>query len=124
MVVPVVSAVVAGGYLAGVAAVTAGFLAWDFVFIPPYYTLSVGAGQNWVALGVYVVVMLLVAQVVASLDLARTRQLPPYVICHDRTLKTIARIAPANLQILQQIKGMGPYKVQEYGQAFLDAVRD
>jgi ATP-dependent DNA helicase RecQ len=57
------------------------------------------------------------------LELARDKQLPPYVICHDSTLKTIARVAPANLEALQQIKGMGPYKVQMYGQAFLDAVR-
>ena len=71
MVVPVVGAVVAGGYVAGVVAVAAGFLAWDFVFIPPYYTLSVGAAQNWVALGVYAIVMLLVAQVVSGLQKAR-----------------------------------------------------
>lgn len=73
LVIPVVAAVAAGGFPAGVVAVAAGFLVYDFVFIPPYYTLYVGAGQNWVALGVYVVVMLLVAQVVARLDLARTR---------------------------------------------------
>ena len=48
--------------------VAAGFLVYDFVFIPPYYTLTVGAAQNWVALGVYAVVMLLVAQVVARLE--------------------------------------------------------
>ena len=72
LVVPVVAAVAVGGFPAGVVAVVAGFLVYDFVFIPPYYTLSVGAAQNWVALGVYVVVMLVVAQVVARLDTART----------------------------------------------------
>lgn len=72
MVIPVVSAVVLGGYLAGVVAVVLGFLAWDFVFIRPYYTLTVGSGQDWVALVVYAIVMLLVAQVVSRLQKARS----------------------------------------------------
>jgi ATP-dependent DNA helicase RecQ len=59
----------------------------------------------------------------ARLELARDKQLPPYVICHDSTLKTIAKIAPGDLDALGQIKGMGPYKVQMYGQALLDALR-
>ncbi len=58
------------------------------------------------------------------LELARGKQLPPYVICHDSTLKSIAKNPPADLETLQQIKGMGPYKIQMYGQAFLDAIRD
>jgi ATP-dependent DNA helicase RecQ len=57
------------------------------------------------------------------LEIARAKQLPPYVICHDSVLKTIARLVPADIESLQRIKGMGPYKIQMYGQAFLDAVR-
>lgn len=71
LVVPVVVGVAVGGFAAGVVAVAAGFLAYDLVFIPPYGTLSVGEAQNWVALGVYVVVMVLVARVVSRLDQAR-----------------------------------------------------
>lgn len=71
LVVPVVLAVATGGLIAGVAGVAAGFLTFDYAFIPPYYTLSVGAGQNWVALGVYAVVMLLVARVFSRLQRAR-----------------------------------------------------
>jgi two-component system sensor histidine kinase KdpD len=71
LVVPVVVAVTTGGFVAGAVAVSAGFLAYDFVFIPPYYTLAVGHPENWASLGVYVVVMLLVARVVASVDRAR-----------------------------------------------------
>ena len=78
MVVPVVAAVTAGGFAAGLIGVLSGFLVFDFAFIPPYYTLTVGAGQNWVALGVYVVVMVLVARVVSNLEeataLARSRE--------------------------------------------------
>ncbi len=71
LVVPVVVGVVTGGFASGVFAVTVGFLAYDLLFIPPYYTLAVGALQNWTALVVYVAVMLLVASVVARLDTAR-----------------------------------------------------
>ncbi len=70
-VVPVVVGVAVGGFTAGVAATAAGFLVYDFVFIPPYYTLYVGAAQNWTALGVYAVVMLVTARVVAQLNIAR-----------------------------------------------------
>ncbi len=72
LVVPVVVGVAVGGFVAGVVATAAGFLAYDLVFIPPYYTLSAGAAQYWAALGVYAVVMIVVARVVARLDAART----------------------------------------------------
>jgi ATP-dependent DNA helicase RecQ len=58
------------------------------------------------------------------LELARGKDLPPYVICHDSVLKEIALSPPADLEALQRVKGMGPYKVQAYGQALLDAVRE
>ena len=71
LVIPVVIGAVVGGFRAGVVGVVAGFVVYDYEFIPPYRTLNVGSAQNWVALGVYVVVMLLVTRVVASLDAAR-----------------------------------------------------
>lgn len=72
LVVPVVGGVIVGGYRAGIVSVAAGFLVYDDLFIPPYNRLTVGTGQNWVVLGVYVVVMLLVAQVAAHLKTARS----------------------------------------------------
>jgi two-component system, OmpR family, sensor histidine kinase KdpD len=74
LIVPVVIGVVVGGFPAGVLSVVAGFLVYDFFFIPPYQTLWVGAPQNWVAAGVYVVVMLPVARVVAGMNAARARE--------------------------------------------------
>ncbi|MDA8261653.1 MAG: ATP-binding protein [Actinomycetota bacterium] len=71
LVVPVVVGVTAGGLGVGLVGVVMGFVVYDVVFIPPYYTLSVGAAQNWVALGVYALVLLLVARVVSGLDDAR-----------------------------------------------------
>jgi two-component system, OmpR family, sensor histidine kinase KdpD len=71
LVIPVVVGSMIGGIKAGISSVIAGFLVYDYAFIPPYKTLDVGTPQNWAALGVYVIVMLLVASVVASLDSSR-----------------------------------------------------
>jgi K+-sensing histidine kinase KdpD len=71
LVVPVVVGVAVGGFPAGVVATTVGFPAYDFVFIPPYYTLTVGSAQDWTALGVYVVVMVVVSRVVDRVEAAR-----------------------------------------------------
>jgi len=71
LVIPVVIGAVRGGFFAGMVSVAAGFLVYDFEYVPPYRTLNVGTTQNWTALVVYVIVMLLVARVVASLDAAR-----------------------------------------------------
>ena len=72
--VPVVIGVVVGGFRAGLLSVIAGFLIYDFFFIPPYETLAVGAAQNWAALGVYVAVMLPVARVAARMNAARAKE--------------------------------------------------
>jgi two-component system, OmpR family, sensor histidine kinase KdpD len=73
LVVPVVIGVALGGFIAGAISVVAGFLVYDYFFIPPILTLWVGAAQNWVALGVYVAVMLPVAHLVARMDVARAK---------------------------------------------------
>jgi two-component system sensor histidine kinase KdpD len=51
--------------------VIAGFLVYDWFFLPPYDTLTVRSPQNWTTLAVYAVVVLIVAQVVAKLRSAR-----------------------------------------------------
>jgi ATP-dependent DNA helicase RecQ len=60
----------------------------------------------------------------ARLRLAREHEVPPYVICHDSTLKLIAQHAPADSDALGRVKGMGPHKVKTYGAALLDALQD
>jgi two-component system, OmpR family, sensor histidine kinase KdpD len=74
LIIPVVIGVVVGGFLSGVLSVVAGFLVYDWFFIPPYQTLWVGRPQNWAALAVYVAVMLPVARVVAGLNVARAKE--------------------------------------------------
>ena len=71
LIIPVVVGVLTGGRVAGVASVATGFLVYDLVFIPPYWTLRVGAAQEWGVLIAYVLIMLLIAEVVARLRDAR-----------------------------------------------------
>jgi two-component system sensor histidine kinase KdpD len=65
LVVPVIVGVSAGGFATGVGAAVAGFFVYDWFFIPPYGTLTVNSAQDWVALVVYLVVVLIVARLVA-----------------------------------------------------------
>jgi len=58
----------------------------------------------------------------ARLELARQRQVPPYCVCHDSTLKLIAFHAPNDEQALSRIKGMGAARVEQYGKVFLAAL--
>jgi two-component system sensor histidine kinase KdpD len=70
-VVPVVIGVVLGGFWAGALAAVTGFVVYDVFFLPPYGTLTVHADANWLALVVYLIVVLVVAQVVIALHAAR-----------------------------------------------------
>ena len=56
------------------------------------------------------------------LDLARKKGVPAYVVCHDRTLLEIAAYKPTSIEALSQIHGMGPARIERYGEPFLDTV--
>ncbi|HEV7535220.1 MAG TPA: ATP-binding protein [Acidimicrobiia bacterium] len=71
LVVPVVLGVAVGGFPAVPFGVVAGFLAFDFVFIPPYNTFYVTEWEDWVSLVVYAIVGCTVGVVVAQLGRAR-----------------------------------------------------
>ena len=73
--VPAVVGAAISGFPAGVVGAVAGFLVYDWFFLPPYDTLTVRSPQNWIALAVYVVVVLIVAQLVAKLRSAREEAL-------------------------------------------------
>jgi two-component system sensor histidine kinase KdpD len=70
-VLPALVGVVIGGFLPGVVGALGGFVVYDLFFLPPYNTLTVRSPQNWTALAVYAVVVLVVSQVVAKLRSAR-----------------------------------------------------
>jgi two-component system, OmpR family, sensor histidine kinase KdpD len=65
LVIPVVVGVAVGGFGAGCVAVVGGFFAYDSFFIAPFYTLRVARADDWIALAVYAIVMLVVARVVS-----------------------------------------------------------
>ena len=52
-------------------------------------------------------------------EVAKTHNLPAYVIFHDATLAAIAQRAPATLDDLQGISGMGASKLEKYGEDVL-----
>jgi two-component system sensor histidine kinase KdpD len=67
----VVAAAATGGRGPGVVAVVLGFLAFDLLFIPPYYHLVAHDKQNYLSLGVYLLVALVVSALVAAREQRR-----------------------------------------------------
>ncbi|MFL5575215.1 MAG: RecQ family ATP-dependent DNA helicase [Gemmatimonadaceae bacterium] len=56
--------------------------------------------------------------------IAREEQVPAYVVFPDRTLAEIAVRRPRSLAALAEVRGVGPAKLDKYGERFLDAVRN
>ncbi|MEZ5926591.1 MAG: DNA helicase RecQ [Hyphomicrobiaceae bacterium] len=56
-------------------------------------------------------------------ELAKVAGVPPYVICHDRTLVDLMRLRPRTLSDLQMVIGFGAKKIERYGAAFLEVLR-
>ena len=56
------------------------------------------------------------------LRLATEAGLPPYVICHDKTLVELATKRPAHEADLHGITGLGARKIERYGAAFLGTI--
>ncbi|MGH2718848.1 MAG: HRDC domain-containing protein, partial [Actinomycetota bacterium] len=53
---------------------------------------------------------------------AGRRELPAYIIFHDKTLAAIAEARPQNKVALGRIAGIGPAKIAAYGDAVLAVV--
>jgi ATP-dependent DNA helicase RecQ len=53
---------------------------------------------------------------------AQRRGVPPFVILHDRTLSEIAAALPRTTSELLRISGIGPAKLELYGDAILSVV--
>jgi ATP-dependent DNA helicase RecQ len=56
-------------------------------------------------------------------QLASERNLPPYVIFHDATLKQMLVERPADRDALLKISGVGQAKLERYGEQFLEVLR-
>jgi ATP-dependent DNA helicase RecQ len=57
------------------------------------------------------------------MGLAKTQNLPPYVIFHDKVLREFARLKPAGPAAMLAINGVGEVKMQRYGEAFLQVIK-
>lgn len=51
---------------------------------------------------------------------AKRLRVPAYVVLHDRTLNAVAATRPSNPRQLLEIDGMGPTKVERFGEAILE----
>jgi ATP-dependent DNA helicase RecQ len=58
------------------------------------------------------------------LETARRTEVPPYVVFHDRTLAEIAHRQPASSGALASIPGVGPAKLERYGESVLAIIRE
>ncbi|UZK65526.1 DNA helicase RecQ [Sphingomonas sp. M1-B02] len=57
-------------------------------------------------------------------ELAQEAQVPPYVIFHDSVLRDMAAARPASIDALGRISGVGVRKLEAYGSAFLQVIRE
>ncbi|AEV83967.1 ATP-dependent DNA helicase RecQ [Actinoplanes sp. SE50] len=55
--------------------------------------------------------------------IARDQAIPPYVIFHDKTLRAIAVLAPATLDQLATVSGVGQSKLTKFGDDVLAVIR-
>jgi ATP-dependent DNA helicase RecQ len=55
-------------------------------------------------------------------ELADQRQVPPYVIFSDATLREMARMRPSSLERMRLVYGVGETKLREYGERFLQVI--
>jgi ATP-dependent DNA helicase RecQ len=57
-------------------------------------------------------------------ELAKEASVPPYVIFHDSVLRAMAEMKPDSLSTLGTISGVGERKLEAYGDAFLQVIRE
>ncbi len=76
----------------------------------PQYTTDIGEAELFDALRRH------------RLDLSRVLGAPPYVVASDRTLRELATFRPRTLRELESIYGIGPSKLERFGQGFLEVI--
>lgn len=57
-------------------------------------------------------------------ELAEWRDVPPYIVCSDKTLRGLCRQRPATREDLLEVSGIGERKADEFGDAFLKAIAE
>lgn len=56
-------------------------------------------------------------------ELAIKEKLPPYMIFSDATLTQMATDKPTDLELMKNIRGVGEFKLQKYGEEFLTVIK-
>lgn len=56
-------------------------------------------------------------------EIAGEEKVPPYMIFSDKTLALMSAAHPANLEEMLRISGVGEFKLQKYGERFLQVIR-
>ncbi|WP_156462738.1 DNA helicase RecQ [Rhizobium sp. Leaf262] len=56
------------------------------------------------------------------MEIAKTQNLPPYVIFHDKTLIELAGARPTSRAEMARVPGVGEAKLDRYGPAFLEVI--
>ena len=56
-------------------------------------------------------------------EIAEEEKVPPYMIFSDKTLALMSAAHPANLEEMLRISGVGEFKLQKYGERFLQVIR-
>ncbi|MAC90149.1 MAG: DNA helicase RecQ [Maricaulis sp.] len=57
-------------------------------------------------------------------ELAAERNVPAYVVFSDATLIDMAQLRPTNLELMASVNGVGPKKLETFGQIFLDVLQE
>ena len=56
------------------------------------------------------------------LEIAREEKVPPYIVFSDKTLRHMCQLKPSSKEEMLTVSGVGNYKLDKYGERFLDAI--
>ena len=98
------------GQGAGVCAAVSAALAFDFFFVPPFYTFAVGRLEGWLVLGIFLVVSIVViGRIQSGLSKARTSEREALfmyemsaALAGLRTQEAVVHALATNLQLMFQ----------------------
>ena len=57
------------------------------------------------------------------LEIAKEEKVPPYIVFSDKTLNSMCKIMPSTEEEMLSVTGVGNYKVEKYGERFMEAIR-
>jgi two-component system sensor histidine kinase KdpD len=104
--VPVTWCAFRWGQLPGISAALTAALAFDFLFIPPFFTFAVGRLEGWLVLGIFLgVAVIVVGRIQASITTAREATFMyelSSALSGVRTQEAAARILARQIQQLFQ----------------------